>query len=90
MRQKNGYNSILRRFQDSEICQNSQTGIGWTEDFCKRLEELAGAHQAYVATRQERERHEKVWALSVNSQGPAAPILSRTDIPAALRTFREM
>ena len=38
---KQHFDSILQRIQACEIDRSSQTDIGWTEEFCKHLHELA-------------------------------------------------
>ena len=67
---KKRFESILHRFQTCDICRSSQTNIEWTERFCKHLAALAKEDHSYVASRQEQERYEKVWSISLNSQGP--------------------
>ena len=88
-RTRQGSNQSSNVFRRA-IYRSSQTNIGWTYEFRKHLDELAKEEHSYVATRQERERYEKVWAISLNSQGPTRPIRSRADLPAALRKFREV
>ena len=77
-------------FRSRNSTKTRRTEIGLSEEFCRPLDELAGEDHSYVATRQERQRYEKVWALSLSSQAPTAPIQSRADFPAALRKFREV
>ena len=87
---KKRFESILHRCQTWDIYRSSQTNIGWTAEFCRRSDELAEESHSYVATGQERERYEKVWTTSLNSQGPTGPIRSGADFPAAFRKFREV
>ena len=48
-----GFESNLHRFQTCEIYRSSQTNIGWTEEVCKLLDDLAQEDHSCVATRQE-------------------------------------
>ena len=38
---KKGFETILQRFQGCETYRSSQLNIGWTEEFCKHLDEIA-------------------------------------------------
>ena len=55
--------------------------IGWTEEFCKHVDDLAQDDHSYVATWQERERYGKGWEISLNIQGLVGPVRSRADFP---------
>ena len=88
---KKDYKSMLHRFQTQESCHNSQIHKGWSEEFCKHLDELAGEDRSYVATCWETAQYEKAWTMSLNSQGhTTAPIQSRVDLPQALANIRKM
>ena len=82
---KMGFEAILHRFQSCEIYRSSQTNIRWAEEFSRRLNDLAQEDHPYLATRQERERYEHGWKMSLNSQGPVGPMWSRADSHATLR-----
>ena len=53
------YNSILDRFQKHDTYRESQMAIGWTEDICSYLDQIANEDWSYIATKRERQRHEK-------------------------------
>ena len=85
------FQSIFPRVQTCEIYRSSQTNIGWTEEFCQHTNELAKEdHTHTLPLGRKRERHEKVWTISVNSRETTGPIRSRADFPAAMRRFREV
>ena len=52
--------------------------IGWTEDHCARLDEIAAEDHCYIATA-ERARRENTWVLVLNSSGPNGPMSQRED-----------
>ena len=58
---KKGFKTILQRFQTCEIYRNSQTDIGWTEEFCKHFDELAQENHSYVVR-----EVETSWASSLS------------------------
>ena len=62
--------SIQDRFLRCLIYRQSQLDIGWTEEHCARLEEIAAEDHSYVATAAERTRRENTWVLVLNSSGP--------------------
>ena len=87
---RTGSKTILQRFEVCETYRNSQWNIGWTEGFCKHLDEIAQADHSYVAAWQERQRYEEVRKLSLKSQGPVGPVRSRAGYPEASRKLREV
>ena len=69
-RRKKGSTSILDRFLNCPIYRRSQMDIGWTEDHCARLDEIAAEDHSYIAAAAERARRENTWVLVLNSSGP--------------------
>ena len=55
---KKGYKSIRVRFLSCLTCRQSQLNIGWTEEHCTRLDEIAAEDHSYIATVAERARRE--------------------------------
>ena len=53
--------------------------IGWTEDHCARLDEIAAEDHSFFATAAERTRRENIWVLVLNSSGPNGPMNQRED-----------
>ena len=50
---KNGYDSILTRFQNCPINRESQLAIGWSEAFCAHYDEISKEDHTYVCTAEE-------------------------------------
>ena len=61
------------------IYRQSQLDIGWTEDHCARLDEIAAEDHSYIATAAERARRENTWVLVLDSSGPNGPMNQRED-----------
>ena len=83
--EKKGFTSILDRFLKCLIHRRSQMDIGWTEDHCARLDEIAAEEHSYIATAAERTRRENTWVLALNSSGPNGPMNQREDYLEAKR-----
>ena len=83
---KEGYTSIQDRFLRCPIYRQSQLNIGWTEDHCKRLDEIADEDHSYVATAAERARRENTWVFVLNSFGPNGPGNQREDYVEGKKT----
>ena len=63
--------------------------IGWTEEHCARLDEVAAECHSYIATAAERTRRENTWVLVLNSSGPNAPMNQREHYQEAKRVIKE-
>ena len=74
---KNVYKSIQNRFLICPIHRQSQLNIGWTEEHCARLDEIAAEHHSHIATAAERSRRVITWVLVLNSSGPNGPMNQR-------------
>ena len=59
--------------------------IGWTEDHCARLDEIAAEDHSNIAAAAERARRENTWVFVLNSSGPNAPMIQREDCQEAIR-----
>ena len=55
---KNGCKSIRDIFLRCRVYRQSQLDIGWTEDHCARLDEIAAEDHSYIASAAERARRE--------------------------------
>ena len=66
--------SILERFQKQDSNRESQMAIGWTEEKCRYLNQLALEDKSCTATRRERQRYENKLKLTLNAQGPVSPM----------------
>ena len=69
--------SIQDRFLGCLTYRQSQLNIGWTEDHCARLDQIAADDHSYIATAAERARRENTWVLVLNSSGPNGPLNQR-------------
>ena len=59
--------------------------IGWTEDHCARLDEIAAEDHCCTATAGDRARRENTWILGLDSSGPNGPMNQREDHQEAIR-----
>ena len=59
--EKKGFTSIRDRFLRCLIYRQFKLDIGWTEDHCARLDEIAAEDHSYIATAAERARCENTW-----------------------------
>ena len=59
--------SILERFQKHDTYRESQSAVVWTEDTCRRLDEIAKEDKSYIATWSEWQRFENNWKLAFES-----------------------
>ena len=81
--------SILERFQKHDTYRESQHAVGWTEDTCRRLDQIAKEEKSYIATWSERQRYENNWKLALNAQGSIAPMTEREDYFEAIKTIKD-
>ena len=81
--------SILERFQKHDTYRESQHAVGWTEDTCRRLDQIAKEETSYIATWSERQRYENNWELALNAQGSIAPMTEREDYFEAFQTIKD-
>ena len=82
---KKEHKSILVRFLKSPRYRQSQIVIGWTEEHCARLDEIAAEDHSYIATAAERIRRENTWVFVLSSSGPNGPMNQREDYQEAKR-----
>ena len=87
---KDQFGSILERFYKQDSYRESQMAIGWTEEKCRCLDQLALEDKSCTATRRERTRYENNWKLTTNAQGPVSPIDERDDYQAAVKTIKNL
>ena len=66
----------------------SLSEIGWTEEQIVQFDKLALEDHSYTATREERERNEKMWVLKLNKEGPQAPRNQWPDYGEAKREMK--
>ena len=75
--EKMGFTSILDRFWKCPIYRRSQMDIGWTEDHCARLDEIAAGDHSHIDTAAERARRENTWVLVLKSSSPNSLMIQR-------------
>ena len=64
--------------------------IGWTEEHCARLDEIASEDHSCVSTAAERARRENTWFLVRHSSGPNGPVNQREDYEEAEKTCQRL
>ena len=82
---KKGFKSMRDGFLRCPIHRQTQLDVGWTEDHCARLDEIAPEDHSYIATVAERARCENTWVLVLDSSGPNGPMHQREDYQEAKR-----
>ena len=76
----------MHRFLRCPIYRKSHFDIGWAEEHCKRLIEIAAEDHSNVATAAERARRENIWVFVLDSSGPNGPVNQREDCGEAKKT----
>ena len=64
---RKAYNSIQDRFLRCPLHRQSQLNIGWSEEHCARLDDIAAEDHSHIATAAERARRENTWVLMLVS-----------------------
>ena len=78
------FTGIHDRFLRDPIYRESQLAIGWTEQKCKELDELAKEDHTYRLTPEEKKRYKGHWYLTLNKAGKNGPMKLRSDSRAAV------
>ena len=78
---KKNFKGIHDRFQKDLRYRDSQLKIGWTEDKCIEIDELAQKDFTYRPSTEEFERYKKNWYISLNRSAENAPMKLRSDFP---------
>ena len=60
------FTGIHDRFLRDQIYRESQLAIGWTEQKCKEMDELAKEDHTYRLTPEEKRRYQGQWYLTSN------------------------
>ena len=66
------FKGIHDRFLRDQIYRESQLQIGWTEQKCKEMNELAKQNHTYHLSTEEFKRYQGQWYLTVNKSGKNA------------------
>ena len=72
------------RFLRDPVYRESQLALGWTEQKCKELDELAKENHTYHLTPEEQRRYQGQWYLTLNKSGKHGPLKLRSDFRAAV------
>ena len=75
---------IHDRFLRDPVHLESQLTIGWTEQKCKEMDELAKEDRTYHLTPEEYRRYKGQWYLTLNKSGKNGPMRLRSDFRAAV------
>ena len=75
---------IHDRFLRDQVFCVSQLAIGWTEQKCKEMDELAKQNHTYHLSTEEFERYQGQWYLTLNKSGKNGPMRLRPDFRAAV------
>ena len=81
---KKKFKGIHDRFQQDLRYRDSQLRIGWTEEKCIEMDELAQKDFTYRPSTEEFERFYKNWSISLNTSGRNAPMKLRSHFREAL------
>ena len=78
------FTGIHDRFLRDPVYRESQLAIGWTEQKCKEMDELAKEDHTYHLTPEEQRRYQGQWYLTLNKSGKNGPMRLRSDFRAAV------
>ena len=78
------FKGIHDRFLRDQVCRESQLAIGWTEQKCEEMDELAKEDHTYHLTPEEHRRYQGQWYLTLNKSGKNGPMKLRSDCRAAV------
>ena len=78
------YKGVHERFLRDQVYRESQHKIGWTEQKCIEMDELAQQHHTYRVSEEEFKRYQSQWYLTLNKWCKNAPMRLRSDFRAAL------
>ena len=78
------FTCIHDRFLRDRVYRESQLAIGWTEQKCKKWDEVAKQNHTYHLSTVEFKRYQGQWHLTLNKSGKIAPMRLRSDFRAAV------
>ena len=68
------FTGIHDGFPRDPIYRESQLAIGWTQQKCKEMDELAKENHAYCLTAEEKRRYQNQWYFTLNKPGKNGPM----------------
>ena len=78
------FKGIHDRFLKDQVYRESRLKIGWTEQKCMEMDELAQRDHTYRLSKEEFKRYQGQWYLILNKSGNNAPVRLRSDFRAAV------
>ena len=79
------FKGIHDRFLRDQVCRDSQLAIGWTEEKCLEIDELAKQdHTYHLSLKRNSKRYQGQWYLTLIKSGKNAPMRLRPDFRAAV------
>ena len=78
------FTGIHDRFLRDPVYRESQLAIGWTEQQCIEMDELAQEDHTYRRIPEEKKRYQRQWYLTLNKAGKNGPMKLRSDYRAAV------
>ena len=78
------FTGIHDRLLRYPVYRESQLAIGWTEQKCKEMDELAKEDHTYHPSPEEFRRYQGQWYLTLNKSGKNGPMRLRSDFRAAV------
>ena len=78
------FKGIHDRFLRDQVFRESQLAIGWTEQKCKEMDELAKENHTYHLSLEEFKIYQGQWYLTLNKSGKNGPMRLRPDFRAAV------
>ena len=78
------YKGIHDLFLRDQVYRESQLKIGWTEQKCIEMDELAKQNHTYHLSTEEFKRYQGQWYLTLNKSGINWPVRLRPDFRAAV------
>ena len=78
------FKGIHDRFLRDQVSRESQLAIGWKEQKCIEMDELAKQDHTYHLSKEEFKIYQGQWYLTLNKSGKNAPMRIRPDFRAAV------
>ena len=85
-----GKESILQRWQEDEVCRESQAEHQWTENCCRYLDAISKIDISNTATYQQRLRHDNSIVLISNDHYQVCPLKNRPDYMSTTRDLTSL
>ena len=78
------FTGIHDRFLRDQVYRESQLLIGWTEQKCIEMDELAKKNHTYHLSTEDFKKKQGQWYLTLNKSGKNAPMRLRPDFRTAV------